>query len=87
MNKPETEKRLERKVKSIRRKAEKIVNKGIIGETPFNLEKTLECHQQLKNLLEKMEYNLEKDIPTENVLKEISNIEKEMNLIQKETER
>ena len=76
---------IERKVKSIKKRAEKIVNEGV-GKGPFDLEKTLENHLLLKNLLEKMEYVLQKDISEEDVLTEISNIEKEIKLIQKDVQ-
>ena len=76
------EKVLDEKVKFIQQTAETFVNKGLVGKEPFKLEKTLEYHLQIKNLLEKMEYNLHKDIPVEELLKSISHIEKEMTSIQ-----
>ena len=87
MNNPETDDALNKKVKAIRRRAERMISQGIIGEGPFKLEKTLECHMQIKNSLEQMNYILQKDIPEATVLNEISNIEKEIKLIQKNAQQ
>ena len=75
------------KVKEVEKKAERFLNKGVVGKSPFNLQRTLEAHEKIKLLLEELEYFLQKDIPEEEVLKKISNIEKEIDLIQAETER
>ena len=75
------------KVKEVEKKAENFLNRGVIGKSPFNLQRTLDAHERIKLLLEEMEYFLQKDIPEEVVLKKISNIEKEIDLVQTETER
>ena len=76
-----------KKVERIKKKVEKLLNKGVLGKSPLRLEETLESHQTVKVLLEELDYTLSMDIPEEMVLNKISNIEKELNLMLKQSER
>ena len=70
---------INKRVEEVKIKAEKILNKGVIGEDSLKLQNTLETHEHIKILLEELEYTLSKDITTEEVLNKISSIEKELN--------
>lgn len=87
MNCPETKNELRQKIRELKEKAEKIVDKGVIGEGPFKLQNTLESHEKIKNLFEELDFLLEKDIPEERVLVKISSIEKVLDSMQSESER
>ena len=77
MNYPEKE--LNERVKEIRRKAERMLKKGLLGEGSSRLEKTLEMHEHLKILLEELNFTLaEEDISEEIINEKISEIEKEL---------
>ena len=87
MNNPKKHEEMNRELEKVREKAESILNKGIVGAGPFKLEKTLEAHEQIKILLEELDYTLAKDIPEEEVLSKIHIIDKELDSVQEETER
>lgn len=86
MNCPKTKSEINKKVREVTKKAEDIVNKGVIGRDSSELQKTLESHERIKFLLDELDYTLSKDIPVDVVLEKISSIEREIDLIQKEAE-
>lgn len=82
MNYPENE-LLNERIKKIRSKAEDILNKGLVGEGSSKLEKTLEMHEHLKNLLDELNFGLaEEDISQEIINEKISAIEEELEKMQ-----
>lgn len=87
INYPKTKNEMDKKVEEVKKKAEQISNKGVIGRDPSKIQKTLESHGRIKILLDELEYTMQKDIPVEDVLMKISSIEREIELIQEETER
>lgn len=86
MNCPEKNE-MDKKIKQVRKKAEDILNKGVIGRGSSKLQTTLESHQRIKILLDELDYTLQKDIPVEEVLKKISSVEKEIDLIRNRDEK
>ena len=87
MNYPKTKNEMDKKVEEVKKKAEQILNKGVIGRGPSKIQKTLESHGRIKILLDELEYILQKDIPVEDVLTKISSIEREIDVIRKEAEK
>lgn len=87
MNYPKTKSEMDKKVEEVKKKAEQILNKGVIGSGSSKLQKTLESHARIKILLDELEYTMQKDIPVEDVLMKLSSIEKEIELTQEEAER
>jgi len=75
------------KVKNVRQKAEEILNKGVIGKEPLRIRRTLEFHERIKILLEEMDYILENDVSDEELVSKVSDIEREFDVIKKESER
>lgn len=80
-------KKINKRIEEVEKKAESILNKGVIGEGPFKLHETLKSHERIKILLEELDYTLQKDIPAKDVLTKISSIEKEIDLIQGEVQK
>ena len=76
---------IDKRVKEVKEKAEKILNKGVVGKDSLKLQNTLESHVHIKILLDELEYTLSKDIPIEEALNKISSIEKELDEMQDET--
>ena len=80
-------KKIDKRIEELEEKAERILNKGVIGTGPFKLQETLKSHERIKILLEELDYTLQKDIPAKEVLTKISSIEKEIDLIQGEVQK
>ena len=80
MNSPKKSE-IEKKVKELKQKAERILNDGVKN----SLKETLESHAFIKILFEELEYTLSKDdISNEEILRKISSIEKELDEMEKE---
>ena len=76
---------IDKRVKGVETKAEKILNQGVIGKDEFRLQNTLEAHAKMKFLLEELKYTLSNDeMSKEEILNKISNVDKEMDKIPKE---
>lgn len=71
------------KIREIKKKAIEILNEGLIGKGTLSLQQTLESHQNIKSLLDELDYVMQSDIPIDFLEAKISSIQKEIERIYK----
>lgn len=71
------------KIREIKKKAIEILNEGLIGKGTLSLQQTLESHQNIKSLLDELDYVMQSDIPIDLLEAKISSIQKEIERIYK----
>lgn len=87
LNQIELQNKLNKHIKKVNKKVCIILNKGVVRDgNGIDIRKTLEIHENIKILLEEMDYTLSKDIPFSDALRKVTNIENELNLIIKKIE-
>ena len=75
------------KIQEIRKKSIEILNEGLIGKGNLSLQQTLESHQNIKSLLDELDYVMQSDIPIDLLETKISSIQKEIERIYKNSKR
>ena len=71
------------KIQEIKKKSIEILNEGLIGKGNLSLQQTLESHQNIKSLLDELDYVMQSDIPIDLLEAKISSIQKEIERIYK----
>ena len=75
------------KIQEIKKKSIEILNEGLIGKGNLSLQQTLESHQNIKSLLDELDYVMQSDIPIDLLEAKISSIQKEIERIYKNSKR
>lgn len=78
MGYPKAKDTINKKVKEVKKMAEDIINQGVVGEGYLKLQKTLEMHGKVEALLDDMDYTVQKDLPSKEILEKISSVESQL---------
>ena len=71
MGYPKAKDTINKKVKEVKKMAEDIINQGVVGEGYLKLQKTLEMHGKVEALLDDMDYTVQKDLPSKEILEKM----------------